>query len=595
MNTKAEIQELGQGFVAGGVDPFGTRAPLEARKAVAQDVKGQSLKRRQLAVAAGSAVGGAIILPAVLGAVFQGLKGTATTPGGAKAKLVGAGRAALVGLRRPLRQAVDARRLKSVLSRAARSSEGAALSSRESASLERIIGTVPLGTVLKGVGGDMGLTTGSALGRHIGRQVDRATANVARDAVRAAQRAAIETPGAATQLAGAAAGSFSAKHLPTFSGWAAKLRGTAPRQFADLPVAQNVRRAAEQQAVASALKESRNLLGNLTSVRVLSQDVAKELREPVRRALRDSAAQAAIGGALGAAGGYLRYDQGIQLQKELDKRETEVLSALRSERKAQRKLREVQGLMGVSKTADMQPLAPFTQELFKLAVAAPSAVRTSNVAQDVAAGVDPFGTWTSQYGQSAQRAGLTEAQHSRKRMAGVAGGLVGGAVVVPSAISGLVGGAQGFARGRGLGGALAGAGRGFMRGTTKPWRMISHGGRATRFLGRAAAGTKAVMPSAAQRSSLAEMVGSSPLPTKILREHPRLAAVLAEKGQRMAVTPEVAKMLHAPASSQYVSGLSQLGLGGTIGAGGAYVQYGKGRQAEKGFQARLQRIQAQQT
>ena len=121
-----------------------------------------------------------------------------------------------------------------------------------------------------------------------------------------------------------------------------------------------------------------------------------------------------------------------------------------------------------------------------------------------------------------------------------------------------------------------------------------HGGKGSRFLSRTAKGTKAVAPSKSQTKSLKfikDRVTLGKLP-KIAparsRENLGKALRAAESAHfDRAVTPDVARALQAPVQSAYVQGLSQLGLGGAIGGTGAYVQYGKGRKAEKEFQKRL--------
>ena len=54
-----------------------------------------------------------------------------------------------------------------------------------------------------------------------------------------------------------------------------------------------------------------------------------------------------------------------------------------------------------------------------------------SLGKDFAAGIDPFGNWTSQYAQDTQRAHASEAEHKKRQLVGTAGGLLGGAVAVP--------------------------------------------------------------------------------------------------------------------------------------------------------------------
>lgn len=86
-------------------------------------------------------------------------------------------------------------------------------------------------------------------------------------------------------------------------------------------------------------------------------------------------------------------------------------------------------------------------------------------AKDFMAGMDPFGAWTSGYGQKAERAGVTEKKHRTKQLLATAGGLVGGGLAVPAGIGGVTGGvssalgAKGGAKARAAAG-LAGAAKG---------------------------------------------------------------------------------------------------------------------------------------
>ena len=91
----------------------------------------------------------------------------------------------------------------------------------------------------------------------------------------------------------------------------------------------------------------------------------------------------------------------------------------------------------------------------------------SNLAQDFIMGVDPFGVYTSQYGQEAEQAGLSEGQHRTKQLVSAAGGVAGGGVLLPSAVMGTVTGAQ-KALAAGKGKRLAAFGKGFLEGAKKP-------------------------------------------------------------------------------------------------------------------------------
>lgn len=56
----------------------------------------------------------------------------------------------------------------------------------------------------------------------------------------------------------------------------------------------------------------------------------------------------------------------------------------------------------------------------------------------------------------------------------------------------------------------------------------------------------------------------------------------------VSLTPEMARALKDPLNKGIQGGLAGLGLGGAVGGLGAYVQYGKGRQAEQEYQQREQ-------
>jgi hypothetical protein len=208
--------------------------------------------------------------------------------------------------------------------------------------------------------------------------------------------------------------------------------------------------------------------------------------------------------------------------------------------------------------------------------------KLSGYGKDFAAGIDPFGTWTSGYGQKAQQHGASEAKHRKKKMMGTAGGLVGGATVVPSAIMGTIKGVKGFAAGKGIGGRLAGAARGFVEGVKQPIKQVVQGRRAVKALKRGSSAKKAIKLTGKERKALEYAGRTSNVGAEFMPKDMKKS--LGDK-----LYPDQAKKLAPSAKGFYREGVSQLGLGGAIGGGGAYVQYEKGRESERGFSKRLKK------
>lgn len=106
--------------------------------------------------------------------------------------------------------------------------------------------------------------------------------------------------------------------------------------------------------------------------------------------------------------------------------------------------------------------------------------------REFAAGVDPMGFYSGQYGQEAEREGASQGKLMAHRGLGAAGGIVGSGLLLPSVISGTVEGAAGMAAGKGMRDRLARGGRGFVLGFKKPVKGLHDAAVATKFLGRAA-------------------------------------------------------------------------------------------------------------
>jgi hypothetical protein len=234
----------------------------------------------------------------------------------------------------------------------------------------------------------------------------------------------------------------------------------------------------------------------------------------------------------------------------------------------------------------------FLDELQKIAA--------SNYAQDFAAGIDPFGAWSSRYGQEAERSGVSEGKHRLKRGLGIAGGALGGSLAVPSAISAIVEAGSQASKGRGVKDRLLRGARGLVTGFKKPVGALINAGKTTKFLGAAAATKggatakgkqlKAIrgLLDEAPAGAVAEAVGKgkgglNPEALKNLGQ-----SLKSTGGKELHVPQELAQKLHGTAKSERAKFMTGLGLGGVVGAVGAGAQYGKGRQAEQGFQKRLE-------
>jgi len=226
------------------------------------------------------------------------------------------------------------------------------------------------------------------------------------------------------------------------------------------------------------------------------------------------------------------------------------------------------------------------------------AAEVSNLAQDFLGGMDPLGVWTNPYGREAERAGLSEGEHSLKHLAATTGGLVGGAGLVPAAIFGSVDGAKGLARpGGGIKGRLARGATGFLEGAKRPIKSVLEGRTAQRALERISQGGVGVEPDeleALQYLAKGALGNVDDLRAQI-REVPFLGRLtggfdqldaerLSDLSRQFGSTPvqrHAAALLNTQLKNQLGTGQAQLGLGGLIGAGGAAYQYHSGRQTER--------------
>lgn len=137
-----------------------------------------------------------------------------------------------------------------------------------------------------------------------------------------------------------------------------------------------------------------------------NQELLNRLHTEMTAGRKDAATNLLMGGAFGAAGAGVQYNVGRRQGDEWN-------SSFH--------------LPKLFKFSQHRPMNKTAQQ------------GRTNVVQDFAAGFDPFGIWTNQYGRRNEAAGATQGQHNISRAAGVAGGIVGSGLAVPSVISGGIG------------------------------------------------------------------------------------------------------------------------------------------------------------
>jgi hypothetical protein len=211
---------------------------------------------------------------------------------------------------------------------------------------------------------------------------------------------------------------------------------------------------------------------------------------------------------------------------------------------------------------------------------------TSNLVQDFVFGVDPFGIYTSQYGQSAEQAGLSEGQHKAKRLATMAGGLTGGAVVTPSL---LVGGARALQAAGSTKGdfkkRLGAAAAGFVKGIKEPVQAATDISRVQLALRRAKKGK--IKLTDAERQSLKRLSSEVRVGDALGALMNPLGSARSARALRSGIlTPGAAKNLSTPLNKASLMVGMPLAGGGAIGSVGAGIQYTKGRETERKFQQR---------
>lgn len=241
----------------------------------------------------------------------------------------------------------------------------------------------------------------------------------------------------------------------------------------------------------------------------------------------------------------------------------------------------------------------------------------SSLGQDFLAGMDPFGFWTADYGQQAERANLSETEHALKRGVGTAGGLVGGSLLIPAAIGGVTGTGKGFLETQGgLGKRLS---AGLAQGASdamSPYKKLLNAheaAKATKRVGdfggefspdelkaitESLGETKVksirdAMESFSMGGADAAETAERSLPREVyekLKGIPQdqwedyaaqLMQLKATGKLPESVTRPLSQKISPALSSARNQGLASLGVGGGVGGLGAYLQYGKGRESER--------------
>jgi len=208
--------------------------------------------------------------------------------------------------------------------------------------------------------------------------------------------------------------------------------------------------------------------------------------------------------------------------------------------------------------------------------------KTTNLAQDFAAGLDPFGVYTSEFGQRAEQNKLEESEHLKKQLAMTAGGILGGGVLIPGAITGTIDGVKAVANTKGnLGARLAAGVREFGAGAVRPFAALHTGMKAKAALKRVAEGGTA---GAVGRQAIKDTLKRAPIESLFSGGSFRLSN-LTPRGMARSALPAVGSAVNA--------NLAGIGLGAGVGGLGAYVQYAKGREAERDFEERIRQGAAQ--
>jgi hypothetical protein len=243
------------------------------------------------------------------------------------------------------------------------------------------------------------------------------------------------------------------------------------------------------------------------------------------------------------------------------------------------------------------------------------------IAKDVAAGVDPFGVWTTRLAADAERARTSRRKHRTKTLAAAVGGSIGGGVVVPSVVSGVIGAAKGAGGGASFKQRLRGAAKGAVRGAQAPLKNLVQGGKALRTARRA---EKKGLAGLSEReiARTRKMIGNLRLsdvyahrkhmkPTKALMRELRSAKKGDSPARKHVVEQLAGKYKGVPKEKRdemgklllggsgivsaarkkgeraFASGVAAMGMAAGVGGGGAALQYQKGREIEQETRRRL--------
>lgn len=207
-------------------------------------------------------------------------------------------------------------------------------------------------------------------------------------------------------------------------------------------------------------------------------------------------------------------------------------------------------------------------------------------AKDFLGGIDPFGNFTSTYAAEAQRHGASEGKHQKKQWLATAGGLLGGATVVPAGIFGLIG--------------LASKGK--FTGFGKPFRDLATGINARKairnvqasgghfdaksraaiekLLGNQGSASGDFFRAQADQLRRAANTGSDLFSSNLTYVKPIDAARIF-RAMPVRTRQQALQAIHSDVDRATRMGMAQLGMGGLIGGGGAYLQYNKGRDLER--------------
>lgn len=196
-------------------------------------------------------------------------------------------------------------------------------------------------------------------------------------------------------------------------------------------------------------------------------------------------------------------------------------------------------------------------------------------AREFAAGVDPFGIWSTGLGMKNEAQGRS---HGVGTAASVVGGLLGGGVLLPSAITGTTDGVSALSRGRSLGEAARAA----QVGVVSPWRRIAKARRVQDAFSRGEllGGIREMSRSSGPPSagSGGAGIGQTLQAVNRLRQMSRFDEI-RRHGASKALSRSIGRSLR----TAYVG----LGIGAGVGAVGAAVQYNKGVGIERNVAERV--------